>query len=604
MKKRLQIFSLYILLALLLAGCQENSSTTDDNDTGSTKENVSAPIAEADMFTNRDLDGSYDKNTAIYISLNGSSISCESDAVKISNTTITLSQEATYIFSGTLENGMIVVNAGENDKLQIVFDNASITSKTSAPLYILEGDKVFVTLADGTSNALANGGTFSAIDDNNIDGAIFSKQDLTFNGSGSLTVTSPSGHGIVCKDDLVFTNGTYIINSASHGLDANDSVRTTVAKLTITSGKDGIHAENSDDTSLGFFYMKDGALDITAEGDGLSAGNTLQINDGSISLLAGGGSENGTKQSSDSWGGFMGGGGRGGRGEHTHPGGPLNQQTTEADENSTSMKGIKATGNLAINGGTFTIDSADDSIHSNASVTINDGTFSISSGDDAFHADDTLRILAGNIDIAESYEGLEGLHVIVSGGDIKLVASDDGLNAAGGTDSSGTTGGRDAMFGGGGRGGMGGPGGASSSNGSIVISGGTLYVKASGDGLDANGTLEITGGYTIVCGPTQGDTATLDYDKSAVISGGTFIGTGASGMAQTFSDSEQGVIAVSVGNQTSGIKIELKDSNGKTLITHEPGLSFAIVIVSSPEIEKGETYTINVGSSTGEFEAN
>ena len=144
--------------------------------------------------------------------------------------------------------------------------------------------------------------------------------------------------------------------------------------------------------------------------------------------------------------------------------------------------------------------------------------------------------------------------------DIKLVASDDGLNAAGGTDSSGTIGGRDGMFGGGGKSGMGGGfGGMSSGNGSIVISGGNLYINSSGDGLDANGTLEITGGYTVVVGPTQGDTATLDYDKSGIITGGTFIGTGASGMAQTFSDSKQGVIAVSVGNQAAGTQIILKD---------------------------------------------
>ena len=204
---------------------------------------------------------------------------------------------------------------------------------------------------------------------------------------------------------------------------------------------------------------------------------------------------------------------------------------------------------------------------------------------------------------------MEALHVDVQGGDIKLFASDDGLNAAGGTDGSGTTGGRDGMFGGGkpgmGGGGHGGMGGMSSnSNGSIVISGGNLYIKSSGDGLDANGTLEISGGYTVVVGPTQGDTATLDYDKSATITGGTFIGTGASGMAQTFSDSEQGVFAVSVGNQNAGTKIVLKDKSGNTIIEHTPELNFAVVILSSPDISKGETYSITVGSQSGEFEAN
>ena len=293
------------------------------------------------------------------------------------------------------------------------------------------------------------------------------------------------------------------------------------------------------------------------------------------------------------------GGGPGGMGGRPGQPGSNNSQDTTTEESGTSMKGLKAANGILISGGSITINSADDAIHSDVSLTINGGTFEIASGDDAIHAEDTLTITAGTINISKSYEGLEALHVDVQGGDIKLVASDDGLNAAGGTDSSGTTGGRDGMFGGG-RGGMGG---MSSGNGSIVISGGNLYVNASGDGLDANGTLEISGGYTVVVGPTQGDTATLDYDRSATITGGTFIGTGASGMAQTFSDSKQGVVAVSVGNQTAGTQIVLKDKDGNTVLEHIPELNYAVVILSSPDLVKGETYTITVGSQSAEFEA-
>ena len=269
------------------------------------------------------------------------------------------------------------------------------------------------------------------------------------------------------------------------------------------------------------------------------------------------------------------------------------------------MKGIKATNSLLISGGSITINSADDSIHSDVSVTINGGTFTIASGDDAIHAEDTLTITSGKIDISESYEGLEALHIDVRGGDIKLKASDDGLNAAGGNDQSGTEGGRDGMYGGGpgGKGGPGGGGMSANSNGSIKISGGKLYINSSGDGIDANGTIEISGGYTVVVGPTQGDTATLDYDKSGTITGGTFIGTGAMGMAQTFSDSKQGVIAVSVGNQAAKTKIVLKDSNGNTIVTHEPELNFAVVIISTPKLTKGESYSITIGSESGEIEA-
>ncbi len=195
-----------------------------------------------------------------------------------------------------------------------------------------------------------------------------------------------------------------------------------------------------------------------------------------------------------------------------------------------------------------------------------------------------------------AYKGLEGLHVVISGGDICLIFGDDGINAAGGNDASGTDGGRDGMFGD--HGGVD----SSSSDGTILISGGNLYIHASGDGIDANGTLEISGGYTVVVGPTQGDTATLDYDIRATISGGIFIGTGTSGMAQTFSDSTQGVIAVNAGQRAAGTLITLTDQKGNTVMSYTSELDFNVVILSSPDIISGDTYTITIGSDSGEFE--
>lgn len=571
------------------------------------------------MFTDRDTRATYDEESAVRIELNGSSISASSDSVQINGTTAILTEEATYIVSGTLDDGMLVVDADEAAKLQIVLDNASITSSTSAALYVLEADKVFVTLAEGSQNALANGGSFVAIDDSDIDGAVYSKQDLTFNGSGALTVTSPAGHGIVGNDDLVLAGGTYAIASASHGLNANDSVRITgETGLTLDAGKDGIHAENNDDASLGFVYISGGTFAIEAEGDGISAGAYLQITDGAYDLLAGGGSVNGESQSSTSWGGFR--------------GGPMETASSaeETSESSTSMKGLKAVSSLVISGGAFTIDAADDAVHTNAGMTVSGGA----------------------IDISESYEGLEALHLDIQGGEISLVSRDDGLNAAGGADGSGSAGGRDGRFGGGwmggapeapagpgeaperpdgsakepaappqdaadgsdtppemsegggrgGRGGMGGGFSSASSEGSIAISGGTLTIQASGDGLDANGTIEITGGTTVVAGPTSGDTAVLDYDTSATIAGGTFLGTGAAGMAQTFRSAEQGVVTEQVSGE-AGEEIVLADASGTALLTLSPALDFQFIVLSSPDLVSGETYTLTVGGASTEVQA-
>lgn len=591
MKKWISISLALFFLLGALAGCESTGTATQDDAASGSSETSSLTQADAEMFTDRDYNTEYDESSSIRIQLNGSSATASSDSVQISGTTVTITEEATYILSGTLDDGMIIVDAPDTAKLQLVLDGVNINSQTSAPLYILEADKVVVTLADGSENTLSNGGSFVAIDEENIDAALYSKQDLTLNGSGSLTVTSPAGHGIASNDDLVITGGAYTVSAASHGLNANDSVRITgETSLAVDAGKDGIHAENNDDTSLGFVYISNGAMDIESEGDGVSAGAYMQIENGVFQIVAGGGSENSSKESSDSWGGF-----RGGRGP-----GQTAESADTTDDSSTSMKGIKSTGDMVITNGSFTVNSADDAVHSNASLTVNGGTFEIASGDDAFHADETLTTTAGTVNITESYEGLEALHINIHGGDITLVSRDDGLNAAGGTDASGTAGGRDGMFDG--RGAPGG-GGTSTSNGSITISGGTLHITASGDGIDANGSLTVSGGYTVVAGPTQGDTATLDYDTSATITGGTFIGTGASGMAQTFSDSEQGVVSVSVGNQSAGTAITLTDSDGNTIISYTPELSFHVVIFSSPDIVSGQTYTVTAGSVSGETTA-
>ncbi|MBE6940252.1 MAG: carbohydrate-binding domain-containing protein [Ruminococcaceae bacterium] len=619
MEKYLALFVAFALLVSMVGcGGKTPQDPADDpgNGTGITDPSGGGEAdftqTDSEMFTDRDLQTAYDAAAAVSVELQGTSAQASSDSVKVEDGTVRLTQEATYVLSGTLTDGMLVVDAPDTAKLHLIFDGVNITSETSAALYILEADKVVVTLAEGSENTLANGGSFVAIDENNIDGALFSKQDLTFNGSGSLTVTSPAGHGIVCKDDLVLVGGSYQISAASHGVDANDSIRIKGITLQTTAGKDGLHAENTDDANLGFVYLSGGTLKLEAEGDGISAGNYLHMTGGNVDVLAGGGSENGQKQSSENWGGFMGGNAGGGgmrpdggtRPGGTRPGGNsyggasyTAASSSSADsDSSTSMKGLKAGGDLMISGGDLVIDSADDALHANGSMTVDGGSFEIASGDDALHAEDTLTVNSGTIRISECYEGLEALHIAVSGGDVKLAASDDGINAAGGTDASGTTGGRDGMFGGGGM--MSG-----NSSGSIVISGGTLYINSSGDGIDANGTLEISGGHTTVVGPTQGDTATLDYDRSAVISGGTFIGTGSSMMAQTFSEAKQGVFAVSVGNQSAGTEIVLTDAAGNEVIRYTPELNYQVVILSSPDIVSGASYTITVGTQSGTFEA-
>lgn len=580
-----------LILILLLAGCDQQNNILTQTTEAPQAATIPTPT---DMFTDRDL-GTEPKNSVYSIVLSDSGTRTDCNSVSANGSTVTITEEADYLISGSFSDGMIIVDADKEAKLHLILDSVNITSNSSAALYIKQADKVVVTL--NGENTLSSGNTFLAIDENEIDAAVYSKDDLTFNGSGNLTVSSPAGRGVSSKDDLVFTGGSYKITCSGHALDANDSIRIKDSSFTISAGKDGIHAENNDDTSLGFVYVESGTLDIVAEGDGISGGAYVQLQDGAYELVTGGGSINGQQHTSSNFGGFGGGrgpGGPGGGGMRPGGGGGRYAVYTVEDSTaeSTSIKGIKAGTELLIAGGCFNIDAADDSLHANGSVTITNGDFTLSSGDDGIHADETLLIGGGTITVSESYEGLEGLTVRVNGGDIILTCEDDGINAAGGTDSSGYGGIRGDRFGGG------------ASNGAVIIAGGKIYMNASGDGIDANGSITISGGHTTVCGPTVGDTAVLDYDTTAEITGGTFIGTGSSMMAQTFTSSTQGVIALSVGNQNAGTLIQVQDENENVLISDKPKLDFAIMIVSCPEMVQGKNYTVTVGNFTDSFLAN
>ena len=209
-------------------------------------------------------------------------------------------------------------------------------------------------------------------------------------------------------------------------------------------------------------------ITITDKGDGIAASSKLLIDDGTFKIVNDG--EN-TSSAAD-----------------------------EDDNNgSTSRKGIKSSGSIVINGGSFIINSVEDAIHSDASININGGSFQISTDDDGIHADDTIEISSGEININRCYEGIEGSKVKISGGIITLNAIDDGINAAGSDEKK------------------------DNSNGSIIISDGNIYIKAGGDGIDSNGTLTISGGLTVVCCPSTGDTSIIDFDVSGTIEGGYFL---------------------------------------------------------------------------------
>ncbi len=595
MKKTIIILSLSLVLLLSGCGAAElfpTAGSTAPASSGSSPDEY-APIDVTSLFSDRDFETGYQNAASIILQ----NTTAAGSGVSINGSTVTITQEGAYLLSGSLTDGMIVVDTDAKAKVQLILDGASIHSETSAPIYIKQADKVFITLAEGSTNSLSSGESYTAIDENNIDAAIFSKDDLTLNGTGALVISSPAGHGIVSKDDLRVTGGSYDITAAGHGLAGRDAVSIAEGCFIIQCGKDGIHGENDEDATLGSVYIGGGSFDITAEGDGISTSAAMQLADGAYTLLCGGGSEYGEAHTDDMFGGGMGGrpGGMGGRGYNS-----MTPTTAETDT-AVSAKGLKSTGTMTILGGSYHINSADDAVHSNSDLTVSEGTFQIATGDDGFHTDEALSISGGTIVITESYEGLEGLTIDISGGDITLKASDDGLNAAGGNDESG--------FGGmggrpGGHGGFGEDQFGSSSDSYIVISGGKLTVDADGDGIDSNGDLTFSGGHTVVEGPTNSGNGPLDYGGSGTLSGGTIIITGSSGMAQSLSSTgSQGIFAINVGNCSAGTQVTISDSSGTEIVSLTPQKMFGCVIVSTPEIQKGKSYTIDIGTDSGTFEA-
>lgn len=557
------IFLCLLLVVLLFASCGKDSETSS--------------LSSSDYFTASDLDIGYEESGATVITLNGDSITVDGDGAKVSGTTVMLTEDLTYIITGTLDDGQIIVDASGSDKPHIVLSGVNICCSDNPAIYVKEADKVFITLANNTENYVSDGSSYTLDgEDTNLDAAIFSSDDLTINGNGSLTVVGNYSHGIVSKDDLVIGSGIYNITSVHSGLCGKDCVKINDGTFTITAGTDGIKSDNEEDTELGYVAIFGGTYTITAGKDGIQAATQIIIGGGTFDITTGGGSADASTTDSgtanEQWGSNWGMG--------------TNQSTT-GDKDTGSAKGLKAGTQITVNNATLTIDSSDDSVHSNGDVVITDSILTIASGDDGIHADDLVQVNGtSHIEITKSYEGIEGLSIEINGEYISVVASDDGFNAAGGNDASSLNG----------RLGMN----SFSSDGdcSITVNDGYIFINANGDGIDSNGTIYINGGITLVTGPTDDHDGALDYDSGAKISGGIFIAAGSSGMIENFTEAEQGsLLYYSASTLSGGTSIAITDTDGKVIASFTPSKEYECVLISAPELETGKSYVLYSGSS-------
>lgn len=543
---------------------------------------------------------------------------------EIDGTDVSITAAGTYVFSGDCDDGSITVKKGVTG-VTIVLNGLTLTNDDSAAITLNKTAEASLIAAAGTTNTVAD---TEGSNDENAAVKVKSGAALAIGGTGTLTVDGNAKNGIKGVADAVISvdEVKLTIEAENDGLSCDDELTIAGGTLHITAGGDAVKAspdtddtENPDTTSLGNVTISGGTLTLNATGEGVQADGDLTISGGTFHVKTNGG------------------------------------HTTALTDDSASCKGFKAGKTLTVTGGTLTVDSADDALHAGTDVTISGGTLTLATGDDGVHADNDLVIgtrgasstTTPKISITASYEGLEGTTVTVYSGDIDVVASDDGVNAA-----NSTLGERSDKY-------------------AINIAGGDLYIDAGSDGLDSNNDINITGGKVEVYGADAMMDAAIDYDGTFTLSGGTLFGAGMEPTAGTQAyiavgetspsgggmgggpngqGGGQGMTPPGDANGTTdgnrptppnfsgntstdgtftpptkpsggkpsgnlpnresalGIKagsvITVQDSSGKTLCTATALGSMSSVIFSSAEIKEGETYTVLVdGTSVGTAEA-
>ncbi len=562
-------FALTTILLLILcmsffSGCSKN---TNEDTTASDETSSDTTIS---IYESEDYDTTWNENDSIAVVLKTNAISCESNGVKIDENTITITSAGSYVISGSLENGQIIVDTEDEEIVKLALDGVNISCNTSSPIYIENANKTIIVLPDGSENYLSDGDTYSTNTDGEPDATIFSKSDLTINGTGSLSIDANYDDGIKSKDTLIITGGNISIEAVGSGIVGKDYVAITDSDISILSEGDGIKSTNDIDSSLGFIQIDSGSIDITSKNEGLQAKTNITINGGNITINSGGGSTNSINNSESTWYGKE----------------PGNSQTSNVDSD-TSGKGIVAKNNITINEGIIEIDSADDAIHANETIEISGGNITISAGDDGIHADTSIDINNGTINILESYEGIESATITIEDGDIHIVSNDDGINCAGGNDDSS----------GGGR-----PGENninSSGNDYLYINGGYIYVNATGDGLDINGSIAISAGTIIISGPTSSGNGALDYDGLFEMSGGFLLAAGSAGMSQTpDSSSEQYSVSITFNSYLEANTIlHIENDSGEDIVTFYAEKPYQNVVLCSVDLMQNVEYSIEYGGS-------
>lgn len=575
------LLSSLMCAAMALAACgNANTVTVSDvsasSTTGESVENRTQTVTVREEDTLSDPSDSSREATGSF-SIDGGSVSQEGSVY-------TISQAGEYTLSGRLD-GQLVVNLSEEDQVKLILNNTLIYCTDGAPILVTGGDEIEIEAAAGSYNVIADGRDSSTAENEEYDAAVYVECDLKMSGSGILIVDGSFENGIKSKDDVTLKNLTLKISAVGNAIKGNDSVKIKSGNIIlISTDSDGIKTKNTDVSSKGnqrgTVTIESGHVDIYAASDGIDASYNAEITgeDAVLNIFTAdyaNGDTPSAQITAVQVGGAqargMGPGGFGGFGENSFEG------TSSGKDNDGSYKGIKAGNEIIISGGSIVIKAADDGLHANGgdelengsdgtgNVTVSDAEITITSSDDGIHADNTINIISGTVNVAQSHEGIEANQILVSGGSTFVYATDDGMNANGSLTTP-----------------------------LIQISGGYVDVTTSSgdtDGVDSNGNIAVTGGFLIVKGGSaNGNMAgSIDADGSVSVTGGTVVALG--GVCTTPGNGSVNTF-ISSGTSFEAGSYSVTDSEGEEILSFELTGNYSSCWISSDKIETGETYTL------------
>lgn len=514
----------------------------------------------------------------------------------IDGTSLAITAAGTYRLTGSCSEGTVEVSKGLSN-VTLILDNLTLTSSATAPVIVKKTSNVLIKLVGTSTITNSEDPTRETTDPDNYEGAaikVKSSSTAVFFGDGTLKINGSSKNGIKggTESTLKFDGGTYNVTAVNNGIAADGNVVINDGTFNVTSDNDGIKAvpDEGDTTSAGTVTINGGTFTINAQGDGIQAAENLTITNGVFDIKT------------------------------------LNGYNSSTfDKDTMSCKGLKASGNndnetaptnqLNISGGTFNLNTADDAVHSDGYCTITGGTFTIYTGDDGVHADSTLTLGTENgyerdpvITIKASYEGLEGSVVNAYSGKFYVIASDDGINSAGGSSNGSDPGqGGNDQFrpGGGNRPGQGGFGGqtgqTTSANYSLNIYGGDFYVNCDGDGLDSNGALNLLGGnITVLSMRSGGDNSPIDSDGTVTINGATVFAAGSQGMGLRLSSSQNYYTSTTQRSANTVVNVNV---NNSTVYSEKLTKNINYLLYSSPAMTSNSA-SVTTASSVSSCKSN